>query len=167
MITYIEAPESVINIAKALIAEYHPWLKMCSIGFVLFEGDKQSMGKFVVGKTSKVTPKMVPLLSEPVDFVIEISADYWARSDSDRAKALIDHELCHIRLTKTGYGMQAHDFEEFAQIIDRWGLWTSELVSASAAFARHVPAEQLQLPIEGAEGKVVAIKGFAGVQGEA
>ncbi len=170
MNTYVLAPESVLGLAEELIAEFHPWLKACKIGFVMFEGEKLSQGRQVVGKVTKVTPKMQPVMTEELDFIIELSAEYYGRVEEARRRAVIDHELCHIRLSKdSGYRTQGHDVEEFVEIVERYGLWTHDLLAAGGAFAKHAPAEQMQLPLEGQQqqGKVVAIevKSFMGAEG--
>jgi hypothetical protein len=75
--------------------------------------------------------------------------------------ALLDHELCHaaVKLDKHGettvdargrviYRTRKHDLEEFSSIVERHGLWTSDLERFAAALRKSQepfkPCEQCQ-----------------------
>ena len=62
-----------------------------------------------------------------------------------RRKALIDHELCHIIANpNTGsWTTKAHDINEFNEIIERYGLWSNDLMAVGPTVAK---ALQLEMP---------------------
>jgi len=82
-------------------------------------------------------------------FVIEVPETIWQVLDDDKRRALVDHELMHCRATRdedTGehvLKIRPHDFEEFAAILRRHGLWTTAAQNAGGA-----AAEQLALAID-------------------
>ena len=82
-------------------------------------------------------------------FVVEIAEPIWRELNADRRKALVDHELMHCRSERnevTGervLKIRPHDFEEFAAILRRHGLWTAAAQDAGAEVA-----EQLALAID-------------------
>ena len=117
----------------------------------------QSGGKTVVAKVSKVPDKLKPYIPDELDILITISEDQWIRAEAEQRKAIIDHELCHIINKDVGWGIRAHDVEEFAVIIDRYGLWNGDLWSASVVLKK---ATQMVFPSVDfkAGGNVVALK---------
>src|SRR4030042_2490250 len=95
-IEYKEVSNEVLSIAKELIDQYHQRLQECKIGFVFRSEASISGGKLVLGTTSKVTEKIKPMLSDDLDILIVLAEDEYSRMSTERRKALIDHELCHI-----------------------------------------------------------------------
>src|SRR4030042_518172 len=123
-IEYKEVPNEVLSTAQELIDNFHERLKDCKIGFVFRSEASVSGGKLVLGTTSKITEKIKPMLSDELDILIVLAEDEYSRMDSQRRKALIDHELCHIvqNLNTFGWTTKAHDINEFKEIIERYGL---------------------------------------------
>ena len=81
-------------------------------------------------------------------FVIEISEDIWQGLNDARRRALVDHELMHCTADLDTEGRpklstRPHDFEEFAAILRRHGLWTTAAERMGAAVV-----EQLALAID-------------------
>jgi len=125
---YTEVTSEVLNIAKEIIKDFHPYLKECFIGFVFRDEAAISGGKIVLAKTTKAPANIKPYLSEEIDILIIIAKDQWDLLSTEQRRALIDHELCHISMNNSGWGIIAHDFEEFKEIIDRYGLWNNDLM---------------------------------------
>lgn len=148
--------------ASAIAAELiksvpaHADLADVRIEYVFIDKAPVSRGRLVLGRARKVsglaaflaTPSRSEVSVEPSPlFVIEISEDMWVDMDDARRRALVDHELTHCRVdfdTDTPkLSIRGHDFEEFAAIIRRHGLWSSASQSIGAAVA-----EQLALAID-------------------
>ncbi len=86
------------------------------------------------------------------DFIILLRRSFWLDqrvTDAQRA-ALLDHELCHAAVKhgndgepardsrdRVIYRTRKHDIEEFSQIVERHGLWTSDLERFYASLLKH------------------------------
>lgn len=136
------APQ-VAEIADKLIVEHHERLAGVKIEYVFRRKHTKSHGRVVYGKCRKVGALAAFLAADPppgefVDcsdvalFVVEIAYDMWEMMTESERVALVDHELCHAAVTYDAEGdarlaIRGHDVEEFAEIIERRGLWTREL----------------------------------------
>ena len=141
---WIKAPESVLHLAQELIEKYHEHLQGANIGFVFRETADRSGDKLVLGKAAKVSPR--DKVFNNLDFVIWLAQDWWRGILTDvQRQALLDHELCHCVFdeeTET-YKLRGHDIEEFREIVERYGLWSDDLIRAAPAF---ISATQDMLP---------------------
>lgn len=169
-VTYSKAPE-VEEIARRLIAQHHTHL--LELGHVrieyLFRSEAASSnGKTVYGKARKLsglgaflalgddapegrpdaeTPEVEPF------FVMEIAADCWATLTPKQRIALVDHELSHFKVavnhdTGVKLSLAAHDLEEFKVIVERHGLWRSDIED----FVKAATHTQLSLAGDGDDG---------------
>lgn len=137
-----EASPSVIHIAEQLIDQYHPWLRDARIGFVFRDKAQPSAGRLILAQAQKVTAKLQVYLE--FDFLIWISKEDWEGKLTDtQREALIDHELCHCvkRLDNDTWAIRPHDVQEFWQIIERHGLWSSDLINGRESMERAIQAE--------------------------
>ena len=157
-VEYKEVPHEVLSIANELINKYHQQLKECKIGFVFQSEASFSGGKVVLGTTSKVTEKIKPMLSEELDILIVLAEDEYSQLSSERRRALIDHELCHIVLNPntSAWTTRGHDVNEFNEIIERYGLWSNDLMFVGPTIARAVQLSFSERKPE-AKGKVVSL----------
>ena len=149
MTVYTRAPE-VALIAKQLIEDVpeHQDLDAAHIEYVWRDQHAKEKGRAVLGKARKVSGLNGYLINGGDLFVIEIAEDTWKQLDEKQRIALVDHELCHLRVDFDDDGepklsLRGHDLEEFAGIVERHGLWASDV----AAFGSAV-AEQLVLAVE-------------------
>lgn len=159
MAEYSQAPE-VETIARNLIrdVEMHKSLDGVRIDFIFRDKAAKSKGRTVLAKARKVSGINAYLANASagvVDdaanddmFVIEVAQDAWERLDPGQRRALVDHELCHCKVDLDDDGepklsIRGHDLEEFGCIIERHGLWSSNV----ANFGSQV-AEQLALAVE-------------------
>lgn len=151
---FYEVTPEVTELAEEIINLYHTDLLDAKVGFLFRSEAQTSNGRVILGQASKVPPKFKPLID--LDFIIWIAGDVWPNLSSIGRRALIDHELCHCRYddTEEKATIRAHDFEEFQEIIDRYGLWTSELRRAAPAFEKALQM-RLEMPLP-RNGKVVA-----------
>jgi hypothetical protein len=141
----IERADEVRQIAEELVAECHPHLADARILYVFTSQKRTSQGKLVLGKATKFSPMQKFLSSglesveDGFDFVITIYKDGWEDMSDATRRALVDHELCHCRRDgdkedgEPNWSIQAHDVEEFRVIVERHGMWHSELKEFATA----------------------------------
>lgn len=144
------APE-VAAIAADLIPKYHPSLltEGVTIRYVFRRKATKSAGRVILGTARKVGGIPALLAEHEPDehylkraglFVIEIAEDEWDALDGDQRVALVDHELTHCWVNDEGplkLEIVGHDVEEFAQIVERHGLWKGDLRAFAQAIAVH------------------------------
>lgn len=135
----------------------HKDLADVRVEYVFRDKAQKSAGRIVLGTARKIGGLSAFLaahgdashLGDPEPFfVIVIALDTWEVLDAKQRRALIDHELMHCKVTEDEGGgaklaTRGHDLEEFASIVERHGLWSSNV----AAFGS-VVAEQLALAVE-------------------
>lgn len=137
MTTFWMAPE-VEKIADELIPKYHRHLRANDVRMVyLFRDDvPKRSGKEVWGECKRISGLNAFLAGEEredgsVDaafFAIVISKPIWVELSEAQKVALVDHELCHTWSEENEDGetvlkIQPHSLEEFAEIVQRHGLW--------------------------------------------
>jgi hypothetical protein len=153
-----EASTEVISIAQQIIKKYHDDLAKASIGFLFREDAQVSGDKLVLGKASKVPDRLKPFLD--YDFLIWLSQEDYVKFDNKQREALIDHELCHCTMNEEDMPkMRHHDIEEFGCIVERYGLWKSDLITFAHSMTQ-APEVQLSLQLLEAkkEGRIEAVK---------
>lgn len=146
-----EVTPDVIEMAQDLINQHHKHLRNARIGFLFREEAPISNGKYTLGKTQKVTDRLKVFMD--YDFIIWLAEDKWSELDKPRKLALLDHELCHCLFDGLTAGMRHHDVEEFVEIIDRHGFWTTDLFRVEQI----AKAQQMMLAVLPARGRVEAV----------
>lgn len=151
---YSSAPDAE-KIAERLIADHHRHLIDTRVEFVFRDKASKKNGKVVLGTARKTTGLNAFLARRTADgedtggeefFVIELAKDEWDEMPPSKRRAAVDHELCHCSIEYdeekgiVTLGIRAHDVEEFAEVVERHGLWKDDL----ADFAKAVK-EQLDL----------------------
>jgi len=99
------------------------------------------------------------------DFVILLNKEAWPTLNAEQQVALIDHQLCHAQLSYDSDGeaklddrgrlvcrVKKHDVEEFRAVVDRHGLWTSELAAMAQAAINDQDRPLLAAAENGGEG---------------
>jgi predicted metallopeptidase len=147
-----EAEKSVINIAEELIDKIHCHLQGYNIGFLFRSEAAVSKGRVVYAQVQLVPAKLKPLLD--YDVIIWVSEEDWNRMPLAHRKALIDHELCHIRKGDNGLTLVGHDVEEFSDVIKRHGMWSADLRSISYDFRN---ASQIEMELLDKKDGVVTV----------
>lgn len=140
--TWSEVDQTVLDLAQEIIHLHHKDLQEARIGFLFRSEASTSQGKTVWAHAEKVSAKFGPLLD--LHFLIWIAEDIWTRIDSQKRRALIDHELCHCEMVGDPK-MRAHDIEEFQCIIERYGFWNVDLYRLKPAFEEAIQLD-LGLP---------------------
>ena len=148
---YSDAPD-VESLAEDLIHLHHPHLIDEPIRYIFRDKAAKKHDKIVRGTASILGGRTAffSLTEEEWDreeerqespsfFVIEIAADQWAEMSSQEQQALVDHELSHCWACDVEKGkgegkrpvrslsLRGHDVEEFAHIVQRYGMWHAEL----------------------------------------
>ena len=137
-VTAFEAAPAVAAIAHDLIDAYHPHLDGIPIIYVFRSPAQMNRGDVVLGKARKVSGLNAFLCalaageSDPEGrgfFVMDIALDWWTdRLEDEQRWALVDHELCHMKVNMLGeLVVVGHDVEEFTRVVRRHGLWTPTL----------------------------------------
>lgn len=177
---YSKAPE-VEKIASDLIevVEDHQPLDDVTMLYVWRDQAGRSGGRKVLGRARKLTGLNAYLAtgSNAALFVIEIAADIWEGLEPYQRRALVDHELCHCKVSYNDHGEQklsirAHDLEEFGGVIDRHGLWLADVQTFGGKVAEQMSLlDEVTTFVEGTEtadeGRAISPPGGqGGVDGE-
>lgn len=146
---FSEASPELLRLAQELITKYHPHLLEARVGFVFRETAQRTNGKEVLGAAQKMTEKL-QVAGLDLDFIIWVSAADWTKMTIIQKQALLDHELCHCLYEDGEARIRPHDFEEFKEVIERWGLWHSSLWLAKPAIEKALQMDFVELRRQGA-----------------
>ena len=152
--------EEVEDVAKVLINQYHQHIEDYDLKVLyLYAADppkvdgrdcwgtaKKISGQnaylFTLAQAKILKERGFPLpdfLKTPMEakgfFVITIWHKIWITLTPEQRMALVDHELCHCQFREDKEGnispaMRGHDFEDFNEILQRWGYWHEGLERA-------------------------------------
>jgi hypothetical protein len=137
-------------IMDSLIAQYHPELAEAQIAIGYNYGWKAN-------RDAKIILASVSLFSDfdrqmhSRDIKILLNYNYWHNpvTTDDNRRALMDHQLCHPRpimdldlgipvrneMGMIKYYLRAHDIEDFAEVVDRWGIWIVDMERSAEIMA--------------------------------
>lgn len=155
MPTYYKVTSEVLALAREIISLYHEDLEDARIGFIFQEEAGKKLGHIVLGSTTKVSERQ-QAAGLDLDFIITLAHDEWELATENARRAVIDHELCHCDFNDGDCKLAAHDIEEFQVIIDRYGLWKSDLRIIAPSFSSAQLAMFPDAPQ--ARGKVEAVE---------
>lgn len=124
---YDKAPDEIVEIVQEIANDCHQRLDGAKIAVICRETASKKNGRAVMATASKPTPKMIPLLDQRYHFVLCIALDVWDDLDPAQRRALVDHELCHMDFADGDPIIVGHDLEEFAEVINRRGLWRRDM----------------------------------------
>lgn len=140
-----DAPE-VQELAARLIDNIHTHLAEARIKYLFRTGKWELKGRTRYGTAEKVSAKWNHLTG--YDFVVTINRDIWFNNSKEIREAILDHELTHCARgedDKQGnpkWYIMPHTVEDFVNIIQRHGMWTTSLQNMAKAGAEY---EQLSL----------------------
>jgi predicted metallopeptidase len=122
--------ETIEKMAKDLIREHHPELVSLDIVYLWSNRNMQKGGKEIIAKICKASALIKSLTGHDV-IVIASYPQFQSLTDKQK-RACIDHELCHVLIDEDVAGtpkvkIVAHDVEEFGAVIERHGLYMSDL----------------------------------------
>lgn len=122
------AGDEVVDLATDIIENHHPHLIGVDILYLFREKASKRKGKLTAGKASKMSAKERAIAQHEYPFKIVFAFDLWTLQNEAWRRALIDHELCHLGgNAEDGWEIVPHDLEEFAQIVERHGLWNQDV----------------------------------------
>jgi hypothetical protein len=137
-------------ILQEMLAQHHPHLAEANIGLAWQKGwNADKDGRLTLGQCRKASD--LDRARTGQDAVILLNRYVWEDPEFGPAqkRALIDHELCHLALAldpegepkfdelgRVCYRMRKHTIEEFHEIVDRHGLYKSDLQSFAEAIRR-------------------------------
>jgi hypothetical protein len=143
---FFPAP-NVKTMAIGIIEEHHSHLVEADIGYYFRSGTWTRSKRTVYGTAQKPGGLLKAVTGH--DFIITINSDMWLFLQPETQEALLDHELQHCCRGEDDddgnpvWYIQGHDFEDFAAIIKRHGLWTDALKRIPVAEQQY---QQTQLP---------------------
>lgn len=160
--TVIRESQELHSLAQPIIREHHSHLKGARVLYLFTSAKSSKAGRVRSGVAKKLTPEQRFLSSglesveEGYDFMVVINVAQWRRLTEDQQIALLDHELCYCSQKETvnrrtgavtrKWVTRGPDLEEFAEIVERHGLWNPDvkrLVVAGAQLALDLPLEEL------------------------
>ena len=92
--------KAAARIAADIIEKHHPDLHKAGVKVVWIFRDRagKSGGRIVLGRASKRSSRDRFLTDVGAHVIVEISEDQWDEMNPQQREALIDHELCHIKV---------------------------------------------------------------------
>lgn len=124
---YSAADPEIVKLVTEIANEHHTCLDGARIAVIMRERAAKHRGRVVLATASKPSAKVKPLLNGNYQFVICIAGDEWQDLTPEQRRAVVDHELCHCDFDDDGEPrMKAHDYEEFAAIVERHGMWRGD-----------------------------------------
>lgn len=134
------------ELGKTIISRHYPYLEPLNIGFVFRIHARIENSRLVVGQTIREPDREFEL--HGFDVAIEIAKDVWLEATPEYRYALVDHYLGYIGLRHNSRGeperdesgrfrtyKKRPDVQEFEEVLERHGAYTSDLRSFLRAFA--------------------------------
>jgi len=135
--TIIGLLESGQDILKELIREHHTHLASVNILLLCTNKEIKTGGRQRAGKVQKATPLLKYLTSkvgdDGADILITVSLPMWNEADGTNRQAMIDHLLTCVQAEEDEesgalkLSVTSPPLAAFAEIIERYGAYTSEL----------------------------------------
>lgn len=143
--------DEIEPIARELIYEYHRHLHEGEAGmlYLFTSKERKKNGRVILGTAQLANPlqRFLTGVREKgeADFILIFDHIRWKIMLPEHRAALVDHELCHcIQNINGDWAIRGHDLEEFADIVQRHGLWKPDVI----AMAQAMKPFQYQLPID-------------------
>lgn len=132
---YEKATETTLAMVREAITLWHPHLESANIAVIMREKASKTHGKMILGSATTPPASLIEILDDEYHFVIILAKDQWELATSKQQMAIIDHELCHCRWGEKGPELAGHDYEEFAAVIKRHGLWRRDMAEHAIQMA--------------------------------
>jgi hypothetical protein len=147
MAIFTDASGDVKILATEIIDRYHSHLIEARIGYFYRCGPWRSRKRIVHARAQKPSGLLYAVTG--YDFIITINYETWSNMRQETKDALLDHELQHCCRGEDDddgnpvWYIQGHDFEDFAAIVRRHGLYTDELAKIPEATQKY---QQTKIP---------------------
>lgn len=127
---YGMADESIKSLAHELIKLHHREALDAEICYMMRNKHAKTGGKALGGTCQKQTDQQKHL--HGYDYIITLAADIWSELNQNGREALLLHEICHVGVEvndddEAKMSLRPHDTEEFAKVIEVYGLWHNDL----------------------------------------
>lgn len=124
-VEYLQASKEVRVLVKAMRAKHYSKFEEAKIITLMRLGPWTNWG------TIQRVGKMQRRAGIDADYILTLNGDAWVKMSDKQKKALVDHELYHMKkkITKKGVAfiLRKHDVEEFVAIVKRYGDWSPGL----------------------------------------
>lgn len=138
MATKFRPAYEVEESAQEVIRDHHTHLLEHGVRIeYVFRNDVPVLkGRAVLGQARKISSLGAFLARDECDaspfFCIVVSEPAWDELNEAQRRALVDHELCHCDSYTDDKGKirlatQGHDLEEFRAVVERHGLWDTDV----------------------------------------
>ena len=123
--------DKVKRIAESkVIPSWHPEIAQLKIKY-LFTDEMFDKNRELLAKIKKASG--LELFLSECSLLLMVNYPAWERMDAKQRLALIDHELCHVKVDvdkagQVSFKMVSHDVEEFEAVVKRHGLWKRDLM---------------------------------------
>lgn len=133
--TYVTSSQ-LDKLGEEVLKELFSFPVKPKIKFLMLESEKSAY----CGKCSRTDGKWKYLTD--YDYVIEMWNGFWNSSSDNQKKALLYHELMHIKCKETNRGkiiwsIRKHDVEEFVSVIENFGIWNPTLNVVCKCMDKH------------------------------
>lgn len=132
MAEYWESKE-LTELGVEILNNYHEEKMDARFAFIFISKMKK------MGKAEKIQDKHKAAGLE-ADFLIIINNEEYHSLNKNQKKALLDHELTHCEVEEDEesgenvFSIREHTFEEFPEVISRWGAWEDGAEQMETAF---------------------------------
>jgi hypothetical protein len=132
--------DEIKNLAKELIANYHPTICNANIAYLWNTKEMKRKGRNVIATAEKCNKKVKAISG--FDFIIVVSFPTWNTLTDKQKRAAIDHELTHCCLGDEEEEGKTiiipHDIEEFLEIIERNNLYKDDLIALGRIIQKQI-----------------------------
>lgn len=121
-----DSAETVEELAKELIRDYHTHLINKKIKYLFVNKPIKRQGQIVAATAEKISKK-VAAISDNIEFLIVVSYPIYNDLSDELKRYVIDHELSHCFIDDPNDDgeeknmLLPHDFEDFISIVERYG----------------------------------------------
>jgi predicted metallopeptidase len=159
-----EFNEEAETTAEELVEKYHPHLTGLKIAYLFKQrpdsGDHEPLKprkalrygkKNTLAKARLVSKIYGELLRQDYKFIIEFDRELWDELSLEQQAALVDHELSPCGNDADGCYLKHHDLEEFRGVVERHGLWKSDIEAFAETLTKQKQQPRLPLDSDAAE----------------
>jgi hypothetical protein len=129
-VEYTQAGKKILQLVKEIRNKHYEKFKKAKIIALMRSGKWDKWG------TISRVGKMQRRAGIDADYILTLNGEAWPLMTEKQHRALIDHELYHMKKKKTKIGiafvLRHHDVEEFIDIVKRYGDWTPNLKALHA-----------------------------------
>lgn len=137
---FYPATEEIKEMAERLMAAHHHDGLDAKVYYGFRNKHTKSNGKPVGGYCRKQSDEQKSM--HGYDYSITLAADIWSAANQRLREAILLHECCHIgekydeKTDESSFITNPHDLEEFAIVVEVYGLYRPEVEQIAAAIEK-------------------------------